>query len=226
MRSPITRSFRECLLALDGVRKQGPVRRASVVYTTDTPSDCIYLVHSGYVKIARRAAGSKEVILYVVGPGQIFGESALFEDTRRNCCAEVLQDGVLYEIPRDQALELCDSRPEFWREISHWMIHRNSQAEEKIELLCLHDVESRILHYLNRMHSIFEERGRDDEEYTLPLTQNELANLVGATRETTSTTLNTLARDGYIRLGRRMVTVTSEKSLEVALRRKIRTAGV
>jgi DNA-binding IclR family transcriptional regulator len=54
-------------------------------------------------------------------------------------------------------------------------------------------------------------------EYSLPLSQSELASLIGATRETTSTTLNALARRGLIKLGRRLLVVPSADNLRVAV---------
>ena len=80
--------------------------------------------------------------------------------------------------------------------------------EKKIELLCLHDVEYRILYYMAELARTFGAKA-NGSEYSIPLSQGELASLIGATRETTSTTLNTLARRGVIKLGRRQLIVPS-----------------
>jgi len=217
MSAALTRLFREQLITLDGVKKQGPVRRASVVYSTDTVSDSIYLLDSGYIKIVKKGRDGKEVLLSIIAPGQIFGEQAITFNGPRSASAEVLQDGILYEIPRNIFLEFCRTHPEVWQHLAELLIERSRDAEEKVGMLCLNDVETRILHYLGSLSSVFGVQVVNGHEYSLPLSQSELASLIGATRETTSTTLNTLARRGLLKLGRRVVTVTSQDALRTAL---------
>ena len=91
------------------------------------------------------------------------------------------------------------------RNVTH--LGRGPTVAQKVALLCLHDVEYRILHYLSTLPATF--HTSNTQEYSIPLSQSELAHLIGATRETTSTTLNNLARRGLVKLGRRMLLVTS-----------------
>jgi CRP/FNR family transcriptional regulator len=86
---------------------------------------------------------------------------------------------------------------------------------QKVELLCLHDVEYRILYYLADLATLVGP-SKDDEGYQLPITQAELADLIGATRETTSTTLNQLERKGLVKLSRRLLTIPSPELLRGA----------
>jgi CRP/FNR family transcriptional regulator, cyclic AMP receptor protein len=101
----------------------------------------------------------------------------------------------------------CDTHPGLWRAVSELLITRKRELEKKIELLCLQDVEYRILYYLAELSNRF--GVKNGPEVSVPLSQGELGSLIGATRETTSTTLNTLARRGLIRLGRRQLILTS-----------------
>ena len=224
MNSSFTRLFRDYVMNADGVKRQGPVRRASVVYNTDSACDCLYFVDTGYVKLVQKGLDGKEVLLTVIGPGEIFGEEALIFGGRRSCCAEVLSDGVLYEIPKNVFVDCCDRHPEAWRWLAEWQTERSHAAEQKIGMLCLHDVETRILFYLGILSSVFGVQTVDGKEYSLPLSQSELASLVGATRETTSTTLNALARKGILRLGRRLMTVSSQEKLSEALKERSHAA--
>ena len=91
---------------------------------------------------------------------------------------------------------------------------------QKVELLCLHDVEYRILHYLAELSAIVKPLN-DGGGYQLPITQLELADLIGATRETTSTTLNQLERRGLVKLSRRLLTIPSPVTLRTAAVAKI-----
>ena len=95
------------------------------------------------------------------------------------------------------------------------IIRQKVALAEKAELLCLHDVEYRILHYLEQLSSLVAPN-QDGEGHQLPITQLELADLIGATRETTSTTLNQLERRGLIKLSRRLLTIPSPPALQQA----------
>ena len=89
-----------------------------------------------------------------------------------------------------------------------------------MELLCLHDVEYRILHYLAELSKLVKPL-ENGEGYPLPITQLELADLIGATREPTSTTLNQLERRWLLKLSRRLLTISSPVTLLSAANAKL-----
>jgi len=196
------------LINLEGVTKFSPNRRFAIVYSESGPADTLFFLESGLVKIYKRGEDNKEIILQVVSAGELFGDEALAIQPSRTSSAEVLQEGVIYVIQRQAFLRLCEQRSDLWRELSALLMERKRQLEKKIELLCLHDVEYRILYYMAELAKTFGAKG-NGSEYSIPLSQGELASLIGATRETTSTTLNNLARRGVIRLGRRQLIVPS-----------------
>lgn len=213
------------LIGHDGVTKFSPNRRFATVFSEGSPADMIFFIDSGLVKTYKRGADNKEIILQIVGSGEIFGEQCLGAESSRTVAAEVLQDGVIYVIPRDIFMRVCEKRPDVWRDISGVLTVRKRQMEKKIELLCLHDVEYRILYYMAELARMFGAKvGGTD--YSIPLSQGELASLIGATRETTSTTLNTLARRGLIKLGRRQLIVPSVDGVLAAADQRTRAAKV
>ena len=216
MSAALSKSIREELVHLDGVRKHAPTRRAMSLYSAESPSEAVFFVDSGFVKIMRRGKDGKEVLISIIPPGQIFGETALFMGGQRLFSAEVMQEGVVFEIPRDLFLNFCDAHPETWKQLSELFASRQRELEQKVSLLCLYDVESRILHYLGSLASVFGVSATNGQEYSLPLSQSELASLIGATRETTSTTLNALARRGLVKLGRRLLIVSSAAAVRAA----------
>jgi CRP-like cAMP-binding protein len=197
------------------------MRRASVVFASDSPADSVYLIDSGYVKVTKRGAEGKDVLIAIIAPGQVFGEQAITLGGTRNSFAEVLQDGVLYEIPRQVFLDFCKAHPDAWQSLAELLIYREREYEQKIGLLCLNDVETRILYYLGSLTSVFSNVVSDGQKYSLPLSQSEFASLIGATRETTSTTLNSLARRGLLKLGRRLLTVPSSEALQSAIQDRL-----
>ena len=213
------------LVNQDGVTKFSPNRRFATVYSEGSPSDTLFFVDSGLVKIYKRGDENKEIILQIVGPAEVFGEQTLAGEQSRAVAAEVLHEGVIYVIPRDLLLRVCERRPELWRDIAGVLAARKNQLEKKVELLCLRDVEYRILYYMAELARAFGARA-NGSEYSIPLSQGELASLIGATRETTSTTLNSLARRGVIKLGRRQLIVPSIEGVLAAANQQTQAAKV
>jgi CRP/FNR family cyclic AMP-dependent transcriptional regulator len=213
------------LVNQEGVTKFSPNRRFATVYSEGSPADSVFFVDSGLVKIYKRGDDNKEIILQIVSPGELFGEQAVAGEQTRSIAAEVLQEGIIYVIPRELLLRVCERRPELWRELAGFLAMRKRQLEKKVELLCLHDVEYRILYYMAELAKTFGGKP-NGTEYSIPLSQGELASLIGATRETTSTTLNALARRGVIRLGRRQLIVPSIEGVLAAANHQTQAAKV
>lgn len=218
MHTALTSLIRSELLHVEGVRRLPQARRRTSLWTSETTPDSILFLDSGFVKIIRRGVRSKELIVSIVGPGEIFGEHTLLSRVARPFMAEMLHQGIVYEIPRDVFLAFCRQRPEVWEMLWEVALMRQIDAEQKIAMVSLEEVEFRILYYLVNLAPQFGSPASDHDEYSLPLSQRELASLVGATRETTSGALNVLARQGLLRLGRRLVTVRSLDAIRNAVR--------
>ncbi len=221
--------LRNEVVHLDGVSRFAPSRRFASLFSDSSPCDSLYFLDSGLVKLFKRGEDGKEIILRIVAPGELFGEQALSgEETRdvRNASAEVLQEGVIHVIPRTAFLSWCETRPHVWRLLAETLTARQRELDKKVELLCLHDVEYRILYYLGELAALVGSRNDGPQEYSIPLSQSELASLIGATRETTSTTLNSLARRGLVRLGRRLLVISSMDHVRsAAIDRTMHAAG-
>ncbi len=225
MNTALTSLIRSELLHAEGVRRLPPARRFASLLTSETAAESLLFLDSGFVKIMRRGDDAKEIILSILGPGELFAEHALLYRVPRPFTAEMLQEGTIYEIPRELFLTFCRRHAGVWQMLWELAIHRQLEAEERTALVCLEDVEFRILYYLAKLAPQFSTPATDQEEYSLPLSQSELASLVGATRETTSTTLNGLSRQGLVRLGRRLVTVRSLDAIRRASRNPARAAS-
>ncbi len=206
MTDTLAEIIRNELLPREAGLREVSARRFTPVFAEGDPAETLYFLSSGLIKLYHRTPDGKEVIFHVVSAGEIFGEEVIEHDARRGCSAEVLQDAVCLPIPRSTFLEFADSHPGLWQAFSRALIGRERGLCRKVEMLCLREVESRILFYLRDLAGRLRAAGQESD-FEIPLSQSELANLIGATRETTSTTLNSLARKGQIKLGRRMMIV-------------------
>jgi CRP/FNR family cyclic AMP-dependent transcriptional regulator len=200
--------IRTYVLSMEGVSQFSPNRRSASLYLEGSAADNVYFLESGLVKTYKLGGDAKEITLEIIMPGELFGLEAFGVDGEREVAAEILQEGSVRVIPRDVFLKFCNSRPDIWRVLVETLLVNKQRLEKKIGMLSLMDVEHRILHFVTQLADTIGTR-TDGPERSIPISQGELASLIGATRETTSMVLNVLARRGLLRLSRRQLTVTS-----------------
>ncbi len=198
------------------------LRRSTTLFSQGQVADSVYYVEEGLLKLTRRNETGGRIILTIRGAGHLVGEEALMGGDAQTYYteADVLTVSNIFKVPREVFNRAIAASPEFSAALISYLLDRRMALAEKVELLCLHDVEYRILHYLAELSTVVSPVP-DAEGYQLPITQLELADLIGATRETTSTTLNQLERRGLLKLSRRMLTVPSPSTLRSAAAAKV-----
>jgi CRP/FNR family transcriptional regulator len=208
-------ALQEDLVHRDGVTKLVLSRRTSAVFTSGTPATHVYFLESGLVKIEKITESGKDILLGVVASGELFGEQGLLGEGVFPVSAKVMEAGVAYAIPTQLFHSFCEGRPDLWRLVVKHLLTKKGGLERKIEHLCMSDVKERIIYYLDDLAKL--NPSADASGSVIHISQNELASLVGATRETTSTTLNSLARQGVIVLGHRLVMIPSLETMRDVL---------
>ena len=205
--------FASQILGLEGAVALANLDRGMRLYSPGDPSDQLFLVHSGRVKISVPGSGGKQCIFQIARPGEVFGEGAVFGERIRRAVAEVLERASVTVIPREAVLAHAGENPEFWRSFAEVLGQRVRHLEEQIESLSLLEVEQRIARLLIRWAG--STQGNDPSQQTLQfrLSQKDLAGLVGATRETTSSSLNKLQRQGCLEIRRRCLVINSVERL-------------
>ena len=200
------------------------LRRSTILFSQNQPTDSLYLLEEGLVKLTRTNEVGGRIILSIRGPGDLLGEEVLAEPQQGFYTeAEVLTNATVAQIPRD-TLRQTFTGSTLALSLINYILQRRNALAVKIELLCLNDVEHRVLHYLAELSSLVKP-GENENGYQIPMTQLELADLVGATRETTSTTLNQLERRGLIKLSRRMLIVPSPEKLQAEAKERVKLDG-
>lgn len=199
--------LRRRLIPRQGVACISRCRRQTLLYAAGSPSDSVFFLDSGIVKIVKRGPDEREVLITLIRPGEILGEDAvLLGGGLRSATAEVVQEATLFIIPRELFLEFCDEYPEIWRMLTELLARRSHDLQQRIEFLLLRDAHQRVLLYLAELA---EALGVEQEGgYAIFFSHNEIAGLVGVARETTSSILNSLAKRGLVKLNRRRLVVT------------------
>ncbi len=221
----LTSLLHSTLLSKPEVSRLTGLRRSSSLFSQGQVADSLYFIEQGLVKLTRSSANHGRIILGVCGPDHVIGEEALPEGVQNYYSeAEVLTEAVVYRIARETLLETLAVNPDLSKALIEELQERKLGLAQKVELLCLHDVEYRILYYLAELSKLVQPSDGDGS-YQLPITQLELADLIGATRETTSTTLNQLERRGLVKLSRRLLTIPSPPTLRNAAMEKLTTVN-
>jgi CRP/FNR family transcriptional regulator, cyclic AMP receptor protein len=206
-------AMRTMVLSQTEISRVTSIRRSTSLFSQDQPADSLYFVDDGLIKLTRTNDSGERIIICICGPGELIGEEILAEDASLyQADAEAITTASIYRIPRETLRTILRTNFDFTAALIDYLVHRKMALARKVELLCLHDVEYRILHYLAELSALVKPVV-NGEGHQLPITQAELADLIGATRETTSTTLNQLERRGLVKLSRRLLTVPSPVAL-------------
>lgn len=210
---------RKELIPQPGVAKISSCRRFTTIFSNQSPADSVFFLEAGLVKMCKQGEDGREIVVSVIAEGELFGEQAVLAGVNQDLTAEVMETSTIYAIPRDLFISYCMGSTERWHLVTEVLLLRQRELQNKIEMLCLKDVEQRILLSLADLAVRLGRVIPGSTEYSIPLSQSELASLIGATRETTSTTLNSLERRGLLHLGRRLLVISSvDKVLAAAVR--------
>ena len=204
---------------LGGVRTQR-FRRGEVVFRQGDPGDALYVVLSGRVKISSPSGSGVEAILTTLRPGEWFGALALLDGAPRSASATAVEPTETLVLPRDRFRQLVNDVPAIRDQVLAALAHELRRLTNHVEELHFLDIAGRLAARLARMA---EEQGitGPDGEIRLdgPITQGELAAMVGSTRQSINKLLGYLVGDGLIRIDRDAIVILDLPGLLRSARR-------
>lgn len=189
------------------------IKNGTDVYRDGDLAHHFFVIRSGKVKLFRDLPNGKRMILDFHGTGDLFGEGAVLGEERRGENAEVVDDAFVCIIDRDQFASYLGQHPDVALQVGSVIARRRRRAEASSAALLSQDVRTRLAHALARLGI---EHGNEDEKglrVDLRLTQTDLGELVGSTRETTSMAFNAFKRDGLVDAKDRVVWVLQAEAL-------------
>ncbi len=179
-------------LAAGSVRRSFPKGRTIVA--EGEPSQSLYVLLSGRAKVQRSDTEGKEVILAVLGPGECFGEMSLIDDAPRSASVITIESCDFMSINKESFKSMLVSSPEISMRIMKGLVKRLREADKKIETLALLDVYGRVA----RVLLDFSEQVGADRIVRNKLPRQEIAKMIGASREMVSRVMKGLEVEGYI----------------------------
>jgi CRP/FNR family transcriptional regulator, cyclic AMP receptor protein len=187
-------------------------RRGEWIFVLGDPADRIYLLQEGRMKITALTEDGHEVLHEIIGPGQIFGHTSTILGIPRTSSAQVLEASLLCEMRRKDFESLLTEHPEFLLQLLKSVGLRLKKAEAQLLNVICNDVSTRVREAL--IDLIASEPGiPPDHVVRIRITQQDLANLIGASRQKTSQALKELEGSGVLRLMYRSILVTAPHKL-------------
>jgi CRP-like cAMP-binding protein len=184
----------------------------TILYQGDE-GEMLYLIQSGRVRIYVLGEEGQEISVRLIGPGEVFGELAVIDDLPRSANAVAMEDTVVLTLPRSAYLDHLRRCPQlalnFMRTLSTRLRYTTVQAGS-LAFLGVYRRVARELLELAEGYGVVEAEG---VRITVPLTQQELATMVGATRESTNKALAAFRRQGLIRVRRGQIVVVNPQAL-------------
>ncbi len=188
--------------------------RGTALFHEGEPGDRLYVIGAGKVKLGRRSADGRENLLSVLGPGEMFGELSLFDPGPRTATATAVADAQLRELTHDEAIEWIEHHPAVAKHLLSALARRLRRTNEALADLVFSDVPGRVAKALLDLSTRFGQPVDDGMRVAHDLTQEELAQLVGASRETVNKALADFATRGWVRREGRAVVLLDLPRLE------------
>jgi len=174
-------------------------RAREYIFMEGDPARWCCVVKSGHVKILRHSRTGKDVVLELLGPGEVFGGVAVIERRPYPASAQATEPAVVWKIPAEAVIAVSERHPPFIRELALMIGRRLRTAHDSVKSLAVDPVEARLAAALLRLAE--REGAASKQGVTLPfhLTRQNLADMTGTTVETAIRIVSRWLRDGLLR---------------------------
>ncbi|WP_028474714.1 Crp/Fnr family transcriptional regulator [Nocardioides alkalitolerans] len=197
----------EAIAALISSLAESRLRRGEVLFHEGDSGDKLYVVLEGKVKLGRTSTDGRENLLAILGPGQMFGELSLFDPGPRSATVTCVTEATFASLSHEDLQFWLEGRPVVARGLLSQLAARLRKANDVVADLVFSDVPGRVAKALIDLADRFGRTADDGVHVHHDLTQEELAQLVGASRETVNKALADFTSRGWLRLEPRSVVI-------------------
>jgi CRP/FNR family transcriptional regulator, cyclic AMP receptor protein len=190
------------------------LERSDILFREGDQGDRIYVIGEGKIKLGRSSVDGRENLLAILGPGEMFGELSLFDPGPRTATATAIAETQLIALSHEDLDSFLVGRPAVAANLLAALARRLRRTNEALADLVFTDVPGRVAKALLDLSTRFGRPADDGILVAHELTQEELAQLVGASRETVNKALADFASRGWIKLEARAVVLTDVERLK------------
>jgi CRP/FNR family cyclic AMP-dependent transcriptional regulator len=195
------------LLALARAGKFVQVEKGQFIFFQSDSSEKVYIVRSGLVSIVLESPDGREMVINEMHPGDFFGEVGVLTRQPRSTSAVVRKEGILLELPRQAFLSILGTEPALARRILEMTANRLRGSSERESALAFLDAQARLARLLLQLEQQAPEKGY------VTISQEELAQRTGQTRQTVAKALGRWRRAGWLITGRGHIMLLSRSAL-------------
>ena len=188
------------------------------VYLPADQADGVLVLASGRVKICSVTPEGKQSILALIEPGEMFGELAIFDQGQREEYAEATEKSKVVLIPIDTMREMVEGNPRLALGVTKLLGFRRRRIERRLKYLLFRSNRDRLTHLLLELAEDYGTWSESGVDLNIKLSHQELASIIGSTRETVTVTLGQLQAEGLIKVGRRKLALLQPKALADSIR--------
>lgn len=204
----------EAAAALRAATSEIRLAKGGILFREGDPGDRLFVVEEGKIKLGTASTDGRDALLAIVGPGEMIGELSLFDPGPRAATATALTDITAREVGHDALRPWLSGRPEVAESLLRALARRLRKTNEAMSDLVFSDVPGRVAKALVDLGERFGIPVEGGISVTHDMTQEELAQLVGASRETVNKALADFAQRGWIRLESRTVILEDLERLQ------------
>lgn len=202
--SELKDEFLEKIHRISMLRKYG---RGRIIFMEGEPGEAFFYVRSGLVKITKLSRDGREHILHILNEGHIFAEVTLFCKTEYPATAEVLEEAEIGVIKNEDLEKVIMENPELALQLIKYLNNRLVEAHMKIRNLALYDTFGRTAQALLKLAEDYGKKSSKGIELDLNISRQELANIVGTTRETVIRALAAFKKEQSIGIDKNTITI-------------------
>jgi CRP/FNR family transcriptional regulator len=206
----------ELQVKLNSITRKRSFPAGRLIFTQGAPPNTIYFIVNGQVKVARNTPDGHEIILCMPGAGDSFCPVTVLDGGPQLGGAVAITDVEIMYADRRDFLELCRERPELQAAVQQACLGEVRRMVQRLELLSFRTLKQRLASVI--IHTSRHSPQACGKPTELRITQLELAQLAGSSRESTSRLLAKWERDGMLSLGRGRVIILQTEQLELLAR--------
>lgn len=203
----------EQLASVESRSRMRECPRGTPIYLPADYANGVLLLAKGRVKIGSFTEEGKQTILTFIEPGELFGELALMGTEEREEYAEAVEKSTVLLIPNEVMQQLLAENPTISLGITKLFGLRRQRIERRLKYLLFRSNRERLIHLLLELAEQYGQRTGAGVELRIKLSHQDLASIVGSTRETVTVVLGELQAEGRLQLGRRKIILTDMAQL-------------
>ncbi len=223
---PLATLTSEQLLKLESHGRIKDLPAKSPIYLSTDSSDSVFVIVDGLAKVCHRTKDGKESILAFVESGEIFGERAIFETGPRDEYVEAIDPCKVLQLPVSIMRQVVESRVDISNALNKVLSRRRHQIETRLKNLLFLSNRERLIHLLLDLTEQFGVSQGEGIRLRIKLSHQDVANLIGSTRETVTVLLGQLKSEQSVAGGRQRIVLVDPHRLATEVDREFRPPGM